>query len=1587
MTKRPTRKKAPGKGASGGRRSSPPPDALAPFHPVVRDWFRETLGEPSEPQRRGWPAIAGGEHALILAPTGTGKTLAAFLWELNALITQGLEGPLGNAIHLLYISPLKALNNDVQRNLDRPLTQLGERFERAGYLFPEIRVAVRTGDTPPSARARMLRKTPHILITTPESLHIMLTSVRGRGMFSALRAVIVDEIHAVAGSKRGAHLALTLERLEELCEHPPQRIGLSATQKPLEEIARFLGGVSSFEVRGSSGSGSLETRNSNLATPGPAFRPVTIIDCGLVKAMETRVVSPVEDLGHVGGTVWTSVAPLVLRYVRQSRTTLVFVNNRAQAERVAARVNALAGSEIALPYHGSLSRERRHGLENALKAGALRALVTTSSLELGIDIGSVDLVLQLQSPKRVANGLQRVGRAGHSLAAVSRGVFVPTFRDDALEILAIVGGMGEGDVEPTRVVQNALDVLAQVIVAAIAVDDDWTSAKLFDTVRRAYPYHSLTRTAFDEVLAMLSGRYPSDVAAELEARVTWDRIRDRLTASRGSRIVAVTSGGTIPDRGLYTVTLPDRTRLGELDEEFVHESRVGDVFQLGSSTWRISSIEHDRVIVTPAPGAPARMPFWHGEFMARSAHLSPRVGTLRRDLAAAATLDDVRAIAERYGSDERTVAALVEYAHQQRTSTQAVPDDRTLVVEHFRDETGSVRIVLHAPFGGRVTAPWGMALAQRAREWLAARGTRPAARPTFEVQVQTTDDGIMLRLPDLAGPPPLDILRGLSYAEAERRVLDEVGSSSLFGARFRMNAARALLLPRGNPRRRMPLWLQRLKSLDLLQAVREFPSFPILVETYRDVLQDAFDMPALADVLRGLEEGRISMRSAATEVPSPFAASLQFGFVMDWMYADDAPRAEQRAALLSLDRALLDELMGAEGADEETLRALETLLARRRGTAPGRRARDADELAVLLDRAGDLTPAELGERVATEDEGRRGEPIVELLDAGRAIAIDVGTTGEDAATVSERRVILTETYPRYAAALGADAITRVYAGAGLEPRPAHIVVPEEYRIPVLAPDAARRELMARFLALSGPVSVDDVRRRYAFDAGWVARRLDEWARSGKLVRGHFGGNRAVVRYCSRRLLEEARRRELAEARRQVRPIERHAFAYFLQRWQHVDPATRLEGAEGTVAAVRQLYGAVRPAEAWERDYFPARVRGHDPDALSRLCATGEMVWVGAGRLDETTGVPALASLRFVRRGVARAWLPEADDMPLGETAVRVRDALAQYGASFFADLQAATGLGTYALRDALRELVAAGLGTNDTVDALHDVVRWRPVAAARGQAPDPTRWLPADFVPRRPVVQRRPNLRRLPRWKRPDKEGGERTWSGRWSLARTPGTLGPEADVDVLAEEIARQWLDRYGVVARDWWRREHPAVAWRDIYHVLKRLEFRGEVRRGYFVRGLAGAQFARPDAVEELRAAAAASESPDAPIVVIAASDPANPYNLPPAPGVQTESLTRPRGRGALLVTRGGRVLMAVEGRGRSVRVRPDLGSDDITAAAAALADHLTRAGARRRQRDLVVERVDGDVATSGPHVEAFMRAGFRRTARELRFYVRPE
>jgi ATP-dependent Lhr-like helicase len=1178
-----------------------------------------------------------------------------------------------------------------------------------------------------------------------------------------------------------------------------------------------------------------------------------------------------------------------------------------------------------------------------------------------------------------------VGRAGHTIGAVSRGIIIPTFRDDVVEAVAIAAAMREGDVEPTTIVQNALDVLAQVVVACVSVDDDWTRDSLLAMVRRAYPYHRLSDGAFDEVLEMLSGKYPSDVSAELDARITWDRVSNRLSAPRSSRMMAVISGGTIPDRGLYTVNLPDRTRIGELDEEFVHETRIGDIFQLGSSTWKVHAIEHDRVIVLPAPGAPARMPFWHGEYMSRAPHLARRIGELRRDAAAAGDDASIRDLAGKYRADAASMRSVVNYVREQRGATGIVPDDKTLVIEQFRDEIGSMRVVVHSPFGGRVNAPWGMALANRVREWLETRSSVPAPAPAgprnrrqqgplYELQVQTTDDGIMLRLPSLAQPLPMDVLRTMTPDEARRRLLEEVGGSSLFGARFRMNAARALLLPRGDPRRRMPLWLQRLKALDLLQSVREHPSFPILVETYRDVLSDAFDMGALEQVLARIARDELPMIQVETRMASPFASSLQFGFVMDWLYGDDAPRAEQRAALLSLDQALLDEVLGTEGADAETLAMLDEILAKRRGTVPGFRARTADELSVLLDRAGDLTRAELEQRVAPIEEGRKptADPIAELLGAGRVVAIDVPNDG-----ASEMRFVLTENVPRYASAFGNAIVESARGGADLAVIGA-AAVPEGFRQGRLTRDAARTELVARILNLGGALSIDDIQRRYDVDDRWLRRRLETWRKHGKVVRGTFGIADGHERWCSRRLLEIARRRELARARKQIQAVDLATYARFVERWQHVHPETRAAGEPDTTTVVRQLYGVSQPAEWWTREALRGRFAVPAMDIFSRLASAGELVWVADPPPEP--GSARLGRIRVIRRGTGRAWLtPEPEAQELTGSARAVRDAIRENGASFFDELMAMTALPSRKFRDALRELVAAGIVTSDSFEALRLVARWRAMPRDVGSdAPDPSRWIPVDASRPRPVVQRRGMVRRLPKWKRPDVEGTDpERWPGRWSLVRTAGILGPEAGDAVHGELIGRQWLDRYGIVSREHWKRERPSIGWRAIYLELRRLEMRGDVRRGYFVDGLAGVQFAKPEAVDLLRAAG--EDNP--PVIILPAADPANVQNLPLQPE-KRDSFARARGRGAWLATIGGTIILVAESRGKSMRVRPDTPAADVTRAAKAMAEHLVRRSAR--PRDVVVETIDGSAAATSERYPDFASAGFRRTTRSIRYYA---
>ncbi|HVA23540.1 MAG TPA: DEAD/DEAH box helicase, partial [Chloroflexota bacterium] len=922
---------------------------LAGFHPAVSGWFRQQFGEPSPPQRLGWPSIAAGQHTLILAPTGSGKTLAAFLWCLNQLYEHPADG-----VQVLYVSPLKALNYDVEKNLDLPLAGIAAKAAELGLELPDIRKGVRTGDTRTSDRASMLRKPPHVLITTPESLYLLLTSQRARKMLETVRYLILDEIHAVAGAKRGVHLALSVERLEALVASSSDssfvRIGLSATQRPLSETANFLGGVG---------------------------REVNVVDTGTRKALDLAVVSPVKTFQELPDhSAWNGVYQRTLDYIHSGvdgrpppKTTLIFVNNRGVAERVTANLNELAGKEIARTHHGSLSKEKRLEAEEALKRGDIPAMVATSSLELGIDMGSIDLVLQIGSPKSVSRGLQRVGRAGHRLDEIAVGRVLPVFRSDVLESAVVAREMGEAHVEETHVPRNCLDVLAQQ-VCAMSAEGEWAAPDLFALVKRAYPYADLTRTAFDSVLEMLSGRYPSHEFGELRPRIAWDRQNDRIRARDGSRMLAIINGGTIPDRGYYGVYLGESMlKLGELDEEMVYESRVGQTFTLGNANWRIEAIGHDRVLVSPAPPGPAQLPFWHGDGLGRPFELGESVGQFMARFEQGIEREDL--IGE-YKLDEAAAENLVEFLQEQRDATGALPTRNRIIVERFQDELGEPRVVIHSPFGGRVNGALAFALSARIRE-----------STGMDAERLHTDDGIVFRFPAEAAPPA-DLLRRVNAANAEDLVVAEVGQSAMFGTIFRQNAARALLLPRQSPSRRTPLWLQRIKAADLLQVARRYESFPIVIETYRECLQEILDVQHLRQVLEEIERGQIEVLEVETPFASPFAAEMLFSFVMAFMYGSDAPRAERKSAMLSLNRDLLADVLDAKAMrDLLEPAAIAQLEDRLQRTLPGWKAESADELMEVFLRLVDLTEAEVAERF----EGESGLALNELLTSHQLVPL------------------------------------------------------------------------------------------------------------------------------------------------------------------------------------------------------------------------------------------------------------------------------------------------------------------------------------------------------------------------------------------------------------------------------------------------------------------------------------------------------------------------------------------------------------------------------------------------------------------------
>ena len=1432
------------------------------FSAPVRDWFRATFADPTAVQERGWEEVAAGRHVLMAAPTGSGKTLAAFLWCLDRLSSEPMPAE-AERCRVLYVSPLKALAHDVDRNLRSPLVGIRHQMENVGIKPPDISVAIRTGDTPADMRRSMERHPPDILITTPESLFLLLTSA-ARKILASVRWLIVDEIHSVAATKRGSHLVLSLERLCELTRVEPQRIGLSATQRPLEEVGRFLGG---------------------------AGRAVSIVDAGRLKTMEVRVEVPVEDMTRLTAededsakglnSIWPAIYPRLLELIRGHRSTIVFVNSRRLAERIAARVNELAEEDLVRAHHGSIAREQRLLIEDELKAGRLRGLVATSTLELGIDMGAVDLVLQIEAPPSVAAGIQRVGRAGHSVGEVSRGVIIPKFRGDLLESAAVVEGMLEGRIESTVVPRKPLDVLAQQVVAMCAMDE-WEIEKLGRVVRRAYPYSDLGPRAFESVLDMLSGRYPSDQFVELRPRIVWDRVAGKVRGRAGAQRLAVTNPGTIPDRGLFTVNLADDgRRVGELDEEMVYETRVGETFVLGASTWRIVDITPSQVIVTPAPGEPGKIAFWKADAPSRPVELGAALGKMVRELRALDPDAAAKRLRERAGFDDLAIKNLLAYLEDQATATGAVPDDRTMVVERFRDEVGDWRVCLHTPFGGRVHAPLAMALEAHLREKLGV-----------DARSLWTDDGIAMHLPEVESPPALEELI-LDPEEVQALVSAQLPASALFAARFRDNAARSLLLPKRRPGQRTPLWQQRMRSAGLLQVAGQYPDFPILAETWREVMSDHFDMPALVAFLGAIRSREIRVVAVDTERASPFASSLLFSYVAEYMYEGDQPLAERRAQALTLDRELLAELLGSEDLrellDPEAIAAVELEL---QGLLPERFPRDADEAHDLLVRLGDLSDEEATAR-GVNDGWLRG-----LERERRALSVRLA---------GESRWIAAEDAGRYREAVGASlpiGLPDVFLDAGPDPL---------------------ESLLRRYARTHVPFVTSDPAKRWALPAPAVEAALTRLAAKGDVLAGEFRKAAEGREYCYPEVLRTLRRRSLAALRREVESVPPIALARFLPAWHGV--AVRAGGVDRLLEVVFQLQGLALPASVIERDVISARVGNYAPRLLDELVSMGEVVWAGRGSLGTSDGRVAL----YLRGDAPRLIAPPVDP-PQSELHEKIRAHLGARGASFFRDLYNACGGGDEdVMLDALWDLVWSGEVTNDT------------------------------FAPLRllgPLARRPARKPRLPRLIQPRA-------TGRWSLVSD--LIGSGANATERLHSEAGVLLQRHGVLTREAVVGEGWPGGFASLYPVLRAMEESGRIRRGYFVEGLGGSQFALPGAVDRLRSLRESGGG----VIALAATDPANPYGTvldwPPSDGKMS------RAAGAYCVLDDGRLVLYLERGGRSM-----LTSGEVQLAhLQALIAMATNAGR------VELQKVDGLPVMESPLKTTLREAGFSATHRSLVAY----
>ncbi|MFB7209696.1 DEAD/DEAH box helicase [Streptomyces sp. NPDC056255] len=1560
--------------------------ALDSFSPATRGWFAGAFSAPTAAQEDAWRAIGEGSDVLVVAPTGSGKTLAAFLAALDALASVPPPAEAKKRCRVLYVSPLKALAVDVERNLRSPLTGIRQESVRLGLPEPEVRVGIRSGDTPPAERRSMATRPPDILITTPESLFLMLTS-SAREALSGVETVILDEVHAVAGTKRGAHLAVSLERLDELLPRPARRIGLSATVRPVDEVARFL------SPRGK----------------------VEIVQPPSTKRFDLSVVVPVEDLGELGGSpatdpdqagqadkpsIWPHVEERIVDLVQQHRSTIVFANSRRLAERLCNRLNEIAYERLtgetiaeshspaeimaesgaakgapallARAHHGSVSKEQRAQVEEDLKAGRLPAVVATSSLELGIDMGAVDLVIQVESPPSVASGLQRVGRAGHQVGAVSTGVVFPKYRGDLVQAAVVTERMREGSIEALRVPSNPLDVLAQQLVAMVALDS-WQVDDLLAAVRRAAPFASLPESAFTAVLDMLAGRYPSDAFAELRPRVVWDRVAGTVTGRPGAQRLAVTSGGTIPDRGLFGVFLAGADpkkgggRVGELDEEMVYESRVGDVFTLGTTSWRIEDITRDRVLVSPAPGVPGRLPFWKGDQLGRPLELGRALGAFLREIGGLSQ-EDARERLLAAGLDTWAADNTLSYIDEQRRACGHVPDDRTILVERFRDELGDWRVVVHSPFGAQVHAPWALALSARLAE-----------RYGMDAQVMHADDGIVLRLPDadLMGLDLLDFdpaqdlaqdlapglaqdlarspgrapapLPGLAYdsdqppvgaadvtfeqGEIGQIVTDQVGGSALFASRFRECAARALLLPRRSPGKRTPLWQQRQRAAQLLQVASEFGSFPIVLEAVRECLQDVFDVPGLTELMGDLEARRVRLVEVTTPEPSPFARSLLFGYVAQFLYEGDSPLAERRAAALSLDSHLLAELLGQaelrELLDADVLAELEQEL---QWLTEDRRIKDVEGVADLLRVLGPLTDEELAAR------GADPSWAPELSSARRAIRVRIGGAVHWAAIEDAGRL--------------RDAL-----GTALP-----VGVPEAFTEPVKDPLG---DLLGRYARTHGPFTSTAAANRFGLGTAVTDGALQRLSASGRIVQGEFHPAGIGQEWCDATVLRRLRRRSLAALRHELEPVPPAALAGFLPQWQHLG-SNSLRGIDGLARAIEQLQGAPVPASALEKLILPGRVTGYTSAMLDELTTTGEVVWAGAGALPGKDGW-----LSLYLADSAPLLLPPPHPLELSALHESVLTALSGGYGLFFRQIADQVRATTHPdctdpqLADAIWELAWSGRLTNDTLAPLRSLL-------GSGRTAGSTAHRARRNVPRGRYGS-------LTSAARPASRTGPPTVSGRWSLL--PAT---EPDPTHRAHALARTLLDRHGVVTRGAVQAEGVEGGFSATYRILSAFEDNGQARRGYVVEGLGAAQFAMDGAVDRLRATSTARDRTEpgaAPhALVLAAADPANAYGAAlPWPEPPDGAGHKPgRKAGALVVLVDGELAMYMERGGKTLLAWPTDPDDTALLAAAGALAAAARAGALGT---VTVERTNGAPSLTSPLGRTLEAAGFLATPRGLR------